>query len=43
MIAEEDARVGAVARESQRADAEQSVIDEVAEEDGVPLVRGVGL
>jgi len=43
VVAEKDTRVGPVARVSERAGAEDSVVDEVAEEDGVPLIGRIGL
>jgi len=43
MIADEHTRVGPVPRVSERAGAEESVVDEVAEEEGVPLIWRIRL
>jgi len=43
VVAEQHLAVRPVARKAKRADAEQAVVDQVAEEDRPPLVGGVRL
>ncbi|GAC1669357.1 MAG: hypothetical protein PVS3B2_09820 [Candidatus Dormibacteraceae bacterium] len=43
MVAEQHGGVGPVARETERAHAEGTVVDEVAEDDGSPFLCWVGL
>jgi hypothetical protein len=43
VVADKNTRIGPVPRVSERAGAEESVVEEVAEEDGVPLIRRIRL